>query len=83
MGYGARVTEPPLSRFAGQDPKPRPTHTVVVPGVGLASAVMLALLAEGEIFTVEPSPTQPEVWHLGVFESGTRVVLDSVTAMGW
>lgn len=77
------MTEPPLSRFAGQNPKPRPTHTVIVPGIELVSGVVAMLLMQREIFTVEPSPTQDEVWHLGVFESGVDVVTRTMQAMGY
>lgn len=77
------MTEPPLSRFAGQEPKPRPTDTLIVPETQLAYTVIAYLMAAGEIFTVEPSPTQKGAWHLGVFESGRRVVVDSLQGMGY
>lgn len=71
------MTEPPLSRFAGQHPKPRPTHTLIVP-VTQISEVLSVLLLAGEAFTVEPSLTQAEVWHFGLFESGVAAITENI-----
>lgn len=62
----------PLSRFAGQEPKPRPTHTLIVPGREHVEGVIMVLLNAGECFTVEPMPDK--VWHVGVFPSGAGLV---------
>jgi hypothetical protein len=64
----------PLSRFAGMDPKPQPQHTVVVPSRDATAAILSLLLDKREVFTVEPSPTQPEVWHLGVFDTALPAI---------
>lgn len=71
MPSGTVGQGPVLSRFQDQNPKPRPTHTLIVPGRSTLTVVLKALLDDGEVFTVEPSPNEPEVWHLGVF--GTAV----------
>lgn len=71
------MTEP-LSRFASQDPKPRPSHTVVVPFRATVDKVVKSLLDEGEIFTVEPSPNRLDVWHIGIFETGVEAVTEAV-----
>ena len=69
-----------LSRFADQHPKPRPTHTLIVPGRSTLAVVLKALLDDGEVFTVEPSPNEPEVWHLGVFETAVASVSTAIQA---
>jgi hypothetical protein len=61
----------------------RPTDTIIVPGVKLASAIVIELLTERETFTVQPSPTQDGVWHIGVFESGKAKVVAVAQAMGY
>lgn len=65
---------PVLSRFAADDPKPRPTHTVIVPGRPLLDMVLSGLVTSGEVFTVEPSPTVDEVWHVGCFETAIPLI---------
>lgn len=75
--------EPPLSRFAGVNPKPRPTDTLIVPGFDLMADILVVLLNKREIFTVEPSPTQDGVWHVGVFMSGKTAVLEALQRMGY
>lgn len=68
------MSHEPLSRFAGQVPKPRPDHTAIVPNRPTVDRLITALLDSGEIFTVEPSPTQPEVWHFGIFNSAVPLI---------
>lgn len=65
---------PVLSRFAADNPKPRPTHTVIVPGRPLLDQILSALVTSAEVFTVEPSPTADDVWHVGCFESALPIV---------
>jgi len=86
--YMARVNKrlasplPPdesLSRFAGMNPKPRPSHTIITPNRFVTERVLVALLNSQEVFTVEPSQTHPGiVWHLGVFDSALEHIAQVV-----
>lgn len=71
------MSEQPLSRFAGLEPKPRPQHTVIIPSRDATTAVLSLLLDNKEVFTVEPSPTVDGVWHLGVFDSALPIITDA------
>lgn len=53
-------------------PRPRPTHTVIVPGAMAAADVVAALLGAHCTFTVEYR--ERDVWHVGIFGDGLRVV---------
>lgn len=58
-----------MSRFASQEPKPRPTHTLIVPRTLLESTIKELIVAR-EIFTVEPTDDEyGDTWHLGIFSS--------------
>lgn len=48
----------------------RPTQSIFTPSREATEAVIDVLLSAGEVFTVEPSQTQPGcVWHIGIMDS--------------
>lgn len=60
-----------------------PDIMVIIPGVEVASAILIDLLTERETFMIEPSPSQDGVWHLWVTPTGQERVVAVVQAMGY
>lgn len=65
-----------MNEFAGEEPRPRPTSTVITPNYDLTVQIVMALLSGEETFTVEPSLTQEGAWHLGLFERGKQIAIN-------
>ena len=56
----------------------QPTTTVIVPRREYLDALIGLLLDKSEIFTVEPSQTQPGVWHVGLLPGGVALVTEAL-----
>ena len=53
----------------------RPTHTVIITGVGPTTRLLDELVARHCTFTVEYH--EGNTWHVGVFADGLRVATDT------
>lgn len=77
------MADEPPGRDAGYDHKPRPDLTLIIPGRPRVEPIIDALLGANESFTVDPSPTQKGVWHVGVHEACLPVVYAALSDAGF